>query len=132
MCLWINSAVHPFDDKWNPLPVMADQDTIVYKVFVLRSRPRSTARLISPYQGFEYIRGKVYRTKMEAEADGAVIEGFHSYLRSRKASGEAEMFNRTWDGVNPFVALKCVIPAGSKVFFGEDEDVVSNAIIIDP
>lgn len=122
MCLYINGWYHK-DFK----PVILSEDLQVWKCL---RRSNNT----SPLMGFKYTPGETYDQELKAieRDDGFVVtEGFHAYLRSLDAEWSRCAFDRQYcadiHSVRAFT-----IPAGSYVFLGEEGDIVSNHIKMDP
>lgn len=80
------------------------------------------------YAHFIYESGKLNKINSLHSREGwkigerVVERGFHAY-RSKKAAAESRS---TWHEV----IKPCIVPAGSEVFYGEHDEVVSNKLIV--
>ena len=101
----------------------AKEDITCYKVVFLKGN-----KLLSFYQGFEYILNNLYTTVISythdlIEKDYICIErAFHSYI----SLNHAIRFLQVCAGAT---IVKCIIPKGAK-FYQDDECFASNQIII--
>ena len=99
----------------------AKEDITCYKVVLLEGN-----KLLSFYQGFEYILNNLYTTVISythdlIEEDYICIErAFHSYI----SLDHAMRFLQAGATI-----VKCIIPKGAK-FYQDDECFASNQIII--
>lgn len=105
-------------------PHILKGDIIVYKIGTLSNKSTSVPTFKSDVQGFTYIIGKLYTmNKLKVHKCGyKVYEGFHSfeYITARMVNSLTE----------ELVIVCCTIPKGSKIYFGTNNDIVSDNIII--
>ena len=114
------------------------EDMIVWKEGYIKEQTNpdgsSTKIFESPVTHFKYTIGEVYtidklEIKQEISLFGkplcSVYEGFHSY-----ANIPVSIFAHNSD-LDPCAIAGCVIPKGSKVYFGTSCDIVSDHIRID-
>ena len=82
--------------------------------------------VVTPFLHKRLQFGKLYRSEVRATfpRDGRISQGFHS-MRASSLHGQWRYYPKMLDA-----ALPAVIPAGSKIWYGEDGDVVSNQLIV--
>lgn len=112
MCLTIDQFVHR---DITPIKVMSDMT--VWKVV---ERTESGA-VFSMYQNFRYKPGQKYHVDMRVTDSYSVQEGFHAYVDEPKGRFECSLRH--------YVVEKFTIPAGSMVYYGLDNDIVSDQIV---
>ena len=103
---------------------IAKEDIHCYKVFVVRN-----THLISPYQKYRWYINKLITIPKfgiinYSNGTKDVHEGLHAYTKTGLylniilfANSNAKVYN-------------CIIPKGSKYYLGENEDIVSNQMIV--
>lgn len=114
-----------------PVKKIAKKDILVYKFVNIRSY--LTNRCISFFFNFTYILDMKYNTYIEIRKVGkgeryrwAGHEGFHSYYDKKTALLEYELYK-----INKFTSIvKCIIPKGSEYYINEENEIISNSIII--
>ena len=118
MCLITNTST----------PTILDKDLVVYKTFY-----EENGEIYSPYMDMRYDIGELYYDE-EIEVNSfdnksytVVEKAYHSCLTRNKA--------RWHININNFKhrIYKCIIPKGSKVFFGTKvsyEEIASDTIIV--
>lgn len=110
---------------------VATKDIICYKVLEVEGEGMSSARAISPYQGFHYEFGKRYDTTAVVEGNEGhwtIDEGFHSLVDLDSAKTEEDSWS---DDHYIFVA---VIPKGTRYwkgdFNGDGDSFASDSLIV--
>lgn len=110
-----------------PIPTILDKDLVVYKIFY-----EENGDIYSPYMDMRYDIGELYYDE-EIEVNSSVNKlytvekAYHSCLTRNKA--------RWYININNIEhrIYKCIIPKGSKVFFGTKlsyEEIASDTIIV--
>lgn len=132
MCLFIDTYNHE-EQPARYIPKVATRPLVVWKVLreqntCSSARSLNGNRWVSPVRDFPYVFEKLYTSEMVF--DGSTIEdGLHAL----RAPNQYEA-NDIWglDPVNfPFKqAFPALIPVGSEFFVGEDDDVVTNQLIV--
>lgn len=124
MCLDIDSTYH--SGRRAKTPIVTKQPLLVWK-FV---KVTETGKLLAPYQShFEWKPGKLHTAKLGVQneyyhGDGHYVEeGLHACITQDKAR------RMRWTHGN-YRVVPCVIPEGSKVFLGLDDEIVSNQMIV--
>lgn len=117
MCLTIDFDYHRHDKRGRITRRRATQDILVYKV--LRDDGRS------PYQGTHWTFGVEKTSVMKASNDGygcyIVEEGLHSCLNMDSARSHSNYYRR----IHP-----AIIPKGAILIYGDNDEVVSNRLIV--
>jgi hypothetical protein len=125
MCLCI-------DEKWHPKfkARVATQDILVYKVLERledgHEDGRRTFSYYAPYRtGFEWKLEQRHTATMEKRGTFRVTvhAGLHSCRTSQAAQNRLCHMGKI---------LPAIIPKGSRLYYGENGDIVSNALIIYP
>jgi len=124
MCLYIDKKVHPqFKSR------VATQDILVYKVLerIEDGHGTRTFSYYAPYRtNFEWKLERRYTATMEKRGttwSPTIHAGLHSCRTSQAAQ------NRLCHNGK---MLPAVIPKGSRLYYGENGDIVSNTLIIYP
>ncbi len=103
--------------------IVAEKNIDCYKVLYYQFRnQKSNIRLFSPYQHFEYEKGKVYSLNTNFRAHNKdVNRGLHSYRKLERAEN--------WNNYNnlDIVIVKCIIPKGA-AYLKNKHEFVSNAL----
>lgn len=123
MCLYVHPK-QPLATNGSYIAVKTQKHYLAWKV----CRQYNVNVVTSWYMASKYLFGKLYRLRdslraVERRDNAEVHEGFHA-LRYKT--------NR-WQGMRlggPNNLYPCIIPAGSKVIYGRDGDVVSNRLIV--
>ena len=140
MC-WLSKEVIPFN--------IAAEDVEVYKVMFATESDR---RLMSCYRRMLYDAGKEYEVEMTvSKLDKGILgkyhmmieQGFHSYsldntIVMRNVTNLSVICKETGDCIESVkllslikrVAVKCIIPKGSKYYKNDLGEIVSDQIII--
>jgi len=117
MCLYVDFDYHHKDKRGRIVRRRATQDILVYKV--LREDGRS------PYQGTFWQFGVEKTSIMKAQYDGYdsynVEEALHSCLNMDSARSHSNYYRR----IHP-----AVIPKGSMLIYGANDEVASNRLIV--
>lgn len=107
------------------IPTILDKDLVVYKTFY-----EENGEIYSPYMDMRYDIGELYYDE-EMEVDRLnyyiVNKAYHSCLTKNKARGHININNFKHR------IYKCIIPKGSKVFFGitlSHDEIASDTIIV--
>lgn len=118
MCLLTNTSI----------PTILKKDLVVYKVFY-----EENGKIYSPFKNMKYDIGKLYYDeKIEINpldnTKYTIHKAYHSCLTKRNA----KWYLKIKDDKQRI--YKCIIPRGSKVFFGtgilSNGDITSDTIII--
>lgn len=111
-----------------PIPTILDKDLVVYKVFY-----EENGTIYSPYVNMKYHIGKLYHDEeievcSTIQGKYTIFKAYHSCLTRHAAKWYLELKE------DNHRIYKCMIPKGSKVFFGtgvlSDGDIASDTIII--
>lgn len=138
------------------ISIIADKDIECSKV-VLQDESNT---IYSFYEEFEYKLDKLYKTKLELIKDvnntfNVILQGFHSYsdkikydinsnhnnaIRVYKARNNIRIDLPNIYGIHSYilrgdkpaksVIANCVIPKGSTYYINENEEIVSNQLIV--
>lgn len=114
-------------------PLIAKKAIKVYKRFDLVGKSK---QLESPFQGFRYVKGKLYSVKSFVfgfeddwiHSRNNTIDGFNIYVNEGLHSYVAPKLAYT--GTVATVVIECTIPKGAKYFYGKNGDIVSNKLKI--
>lgn len=117
MCLVTNTSI----------PTILDKDLVVYKVLY-----KWNNRIYSIYRDYRYDIREIYHDEeigiepnyIEDQIPNgySVFEAYHACTTLERANEHLDVGHRIY---------KCIIPKGSKVFFGRDcDDIASDTIII--
>lgn len=116
MCLITNTST----------PTILDKDLVVYKTFY-----EENGEIYSPYMDMRYDIGELYHDEeIEASytlAKYIIEKAYHSCLTKNKARWHININNIKHR------IYKCIIPKGSKVFFGinlSHDEIASDTIIV--
>lgn len=119
MCLYIDSKYHSVDKRGGIKRRRATQDILVYKVL----KPVADNYGKSPYQEMIWIFGQENKAVMKVY-DGCIVEeGLHSCLTRASASEHNPSYDKR-------VTYPAIIPKGSLLIYGIDDEVVSNRLIV--
>lgn len=123
MCLYVDDSLTGLDSRGRVKRRRAVCDILVYKILHYSGYDGSYN---SPYMGTRWELGvpqksiiKVYRDEWDDDM-GVVEEGLHSFISPVVAQSRGIAGTR----------LPAIIPKGSKVIFGEDDEVVSDTLIV--
>lgn len=111
----------------HPKPYIAECDIEAYKVMYVHENNKDI--VISQYQNYRYVLGKLYRAKFGIENRlyyiGILIyQGFHSFTHRYIA-------NEHQEEMNSLKIITCIIPKGAKYYYDPiKEEYCSNQIII--
>lgn len=133
MCLKIDYNKHernnekpgkPFRPYYSPIKL--DRPLSVYKLGRASNDWRSFR---SPYRYFQYPVGVIQRSRhFGPRRDTKVRQGFHAYATLEEA---LYIQSRRYDPDGAPMDLRmAVIPAGSRVFYGRDGDVVADTMML--
>lgn len=126
MCLVIDKKLHT--KKSNRAPRRAMQDILVYKMLRIVSR-NGQLEYLAPYYHTPWVMNRKKRATMKVfdrDSDCPNVEqGLHSFANKSTAEGRCV----SWSERRIFPA---VIPKGSLVYFGEDNEIVSSSLIVYP
>ena len=100
----------------------AKEDIHCYKLLEVRN-----THLISPYKKYRwYINKLVKLSTLNKDEYGHINEGLHAYLENYSFKRKLLSYWR----YNPVIIYNCIIPKGSKYYLGNDDDIVSNQMMI--
>lgn len=111
----------------------ASENIEVFKRFLKPSR-ENTKTIITPYMYKRLYKNKLLKTKIGRimpsilkSKKGFIEQGFHSYSKLSTATNKSRLHS-------PFtgheVICCCIIPKGAEYYIGEDDEIVSNQLII--
>lgn len=116
-------------------PLIASEDITVYKLL-----KKSGRRLFALYYDTEYKLNKLYRTEIKHTSEGSAYD---TIAQNAFAMADAESIVKIANGYHSSLSIKrlkdvdydqhlyeCRIPAGSEVYIGLTDLVVSNQIIV--
>ena len=116
MCLTIDSKLHS-DLK----PLVARKNISVYKVLLLNG-----TKWITPYAEtevhFVFKKAKL-KSRVLRKYGIYVTEGIHACTNSKEARAMARRFSNS-------VVFDAVVPKGTKFYFGNENDIVAEKLII--
>lgn len=122
------------------LPKEAKKDIIVYKCF--SNNLWNSHKIVSPFNNFEYITDKVYKTTMKETNDdsyfddeaGIAKKEYEKINGTLKNIGEgfhsAKTLERLIDDTYTYRIFECIIPKGSLYYEGLTDLLASNQIIV--
>lgn len=121
MCLFTRKSYSKYSEARKYDPYIASHPILVSKYL--------DKYLQSPYQGFKFTIGKLFKTKL---AKGSVYnsvdnfkkkisKGFHSFYSE---NGTRSLFDQR------YILFPAIIPAKSSFFIGSDLDIVSDRLIV--
>ena len=128
MCLIINSAIHKRRfGKY--IPIKTRKNLEVYKFVKVDWHEKNPQMINSAVQDYTYLIDNIYNTKFSIEGvyNNEVHNGYHSYIHRAIAESHLSYYSKIF-GSNGLAV--CIIPKGSKIYLGTDEEVVSNKIKI--
>lgn len=120
MCLYVREDM--------PRKLTTTKHYVVYKRLRSLVHDRKLAYRPPYYSSFLYEPGKlnkinaIYSRKSVKIAQRVVEQGFHAYRDAATA------YQKRWLGAEK--VKPCIIPAGSQVFYGDGNEVVSNKLIV--
>jgi len=121
MCLNVDFSYHHHDKRGRVVRRRAKQDILVYKVL----RPLTQNSAASPYQGTQWTFGVEKTSIMKAQNDGydcyVVEEALHSCLNMDSARSHSNYYRNIYPAV---------IPKGSMLIYGDNDEVASNRLIV--
>lgn len=99
-------------------------------------RDKNGIILKAPYQShFHYNLNHLYKEvklKIKKGFNNSIYEGYHSYYKETKPTERYFInFNSYYFDKGDECIVLCKIPKGSKYFLGENNDIVSNQIILE-
>lgn len=118
MCLKLDKSKYP-------LPLLATEDLIVYKLVLAYHKNFNEYEKIkycTPYYGSDVEIGCTYTSEFSFNGRGDVEKGLHSYCNLQDVQGIRSEFERI---------IKCLIPKGSRYFrgsFGKYESLASDQL----
>lgn len=121
MCLYVLEEM--------PHKLTTTKHYVVYKRLYPSVHNRKRVYRPPYYAGFTYEPGKLEKIKSLSKrksrlSDEHIVErGFHAYRDAATAQQRC-----SYDGAE--VIKPCIVPAGSEVFYGSKEEVVSNKLIV--
>lgn len=122
MCLSIHID-QPKNSEGQFIPYVTKRDYIVWKRITQQINWMSNeTEYVTPFQHMHVVFSKAFRAKMASQRpaySAYVTVGLHAHLRKRERHMR---YGNIW--------VPCVIPAGSSVYYGESNEIVSNALII--
>lgn len=131
MCLITSNYYHKKDKNSNVKCFVAEEDILVYKCLDCKDGAFCTPFQYMPitFKRGKYIYTKVYMKEKAycgMNEYGYVYSGIHAYRAKIKAYAVSKSFY-DFDGTYMHYA---VIPKGSKFYLGNDDDIVSNNLIV--
>lgn len=123
MCLAVNCHYHKPDFSGVAWSIKTRKPVTVYKIVV-----KDGSDLVSMYYSFHYELGHEESSFMVDAQDKyiPVLEGFHAWRSLEKARIKRRHVPYNYDKC---VIVQCVIPAGSRVFYGTGDEICSNRIL---
>lgn len=123
MCLRVDKVQHP-----NNLPIILDRDLYVTKYLehVYTKNPPFKSKWMTPFQRkhIRFIFGKaVLKAKIK---EGNIRDNIHCLKIYKGIHSMIDAWGYNLHGI-PFIAK---IPKGTKVYYGTDDDIVSEKLII--
>lgn len=116
MCLFINVSRHP-DNK----PIILDEDLKVFKYLDINKRKIFNTKYSTPFRhkNILFLFGKcILKAKLdEPDPFDSVFKGIHACINKSMLSMD-------------YIEFKAIIPKGTKVYFGTDNDIVAEKLII--
>lgn len=112
--------------KYPPIRRSAPTSLIVYKVVIYID----SSGCRSLYQWFKYVYKRVYRDpgSLKIKESRNIYRGFHSYATMDRALQEYE--KAITYHLGKVALVECMIPIGSIYYKNENDEIVSNGIII--
>lgn len=119
-----------WSSKYYPKIEIVDYPLVVYKVV----RYVDLSICYSLCRNFEYIYKEEYKqisdlkiTQRKYHYEWVINEGFHSYTRNRAIQ---EYKETVLHSISKFALVECIIPKGSTFYRNENNEIVSDRIII--
>lgn len=109
----------------------ASENIEVFKRFLKPSK-EDTKTLITPYMNKRLYKNRLLKTKIGRimpsilkSKKGFIEQGFHSYSKLSTAMDKSRLLS-----IDCEVIYCCIIPKGAEYYIGEDNEIVSNQLII--
>jgi len=102
----------------------------VYKVFEINKR-EDFISIKSPYQGSRYYLNQKYKSDITIDRDHELCghihiqRGIHAFVSPKRS---LRRFRHVLD--NTYILLPCTIPAGAKYLIGDDNEIVTDTLIL--
>lgn len=119
MCLYIDKEKHP-----NYKSIILEKDKVVYKLLECTNNRYST-----PYKNMSVIFNCLYTSNIERYTSSW---GYSEFLIEKGLHSFVNMIDPTILKANSkyMKIFKAIIPKGSEVYYGTNDDIVSNQLII--
>ena len=128
MCLITSNVYHKEDNNHNVKCLVAKEDILVYKCLDCENGEYCTPFQYMPimFTKGKYVYNKVNMPKSKFYWNNIIRVGIHAYSRKGKAIMVAKEYYYT-NGTHMHHA---VIPKGSNFYIGNNDDIVSNNLIV--